>query len=166
MQLPFTIEQIGVFIAVISIIIGMILGLQSAKDWSKDRNAGLYLQYQLEAFNTDFMENLLEINVTWSWSNNEDFWKKYGPETNPKAFAKFLSVGTIFDSLGVLLKRKYIPVTMVPELVIIAVRDFWGKVEPVAAQLGKDMMHPKAFQNIEYLYNEIQKIQKKPTKNN
>ena len=158
MQFPITLEQIGVIIAVISIIIGVVLGLQSAKDWSKDRNAGLFLQYQLEAFSTEFMENLLEINVSWSWKDSEEFWAKYGPETNPTAFAKFVTVGTTFDSMGVLVKRKYIPVTMVPELMIIAVRDFWLKVGPIAGQLGADMQRPNSFQNIEHLFNEIQKL--------
>jgi hypothetical protein len=62
MQWPITLEQIGIIIAVVSVVVGVILGLQSAKDWSKDRNAGLFLQYQLQAFNTEFMENLIEIN--------------------------------------------------------------------------------------------------------
>jgi hypothetical protein len=158
MQLsPETLQLIGVGIAVVSIIVGIILGLQSAKDWSKDRNAGLFLQYQLQAFNMEFMENLNEINSIWSWKNPEDFWAKYGPETNPKEFAKFSVVGTVFDSMGVLLKQKYIPVDMVPELMIIGVMAFWAKVGPIANQLSIDMQRPHAFENIEHLFNEIQK---------
>ncbi len=78
LQFPLTLEQIRVIIAVISIVVGVILGLQSAKDWSKDRNAGLFLQYQLQAFNTKFLEHYLEIITKWPWKDSEEFWKKYG----------------------------------------------------------------------------------------
>ncbi len=157
MQLPITLDQIGIFIAAISVVVGVILGLQSAKDWSKDRNASLFLQYQLQAFNTEFMENLIEINSLWSWKDNMEFWTKYGPESNPKKFAKFSVVGTVFDSMGVLLKRKYIPVDMVPELMIIGIISFWEKVAPISTQLSIDMQRPHAFENIEYLVNEARK---------
>lgn len=154
---PITLEQIGIIIAVVSVVVGVILGLQSAKDWSKDRNAGLFLQYQLQAFNSEFMENLIEINSLWSWKDAQEFWAKYGPETNPKEFAKFSTVGTVFDSMGVLLKRKYIPVDMVPELMVIGIMAFWVKVGPISGQLSVDMQRPHAFVNIEHLFNEIQK---------
>ncbi len=157
MQLPITLDQIGIFIAAISVVVGVILGLQSAKDWSKDRNASLFLQYQLQAFNTEFMENLIEINSLWSWQDSMEFWTKYGPESNPKEFAKFSVVGTVFDSMGVLLKRKYIPVDMVPELMIIGIITFWEKVGPISTQMSTDMQRPHAFENIEYLVNEILK---------
>jgi len=158
MQLsPISLEQIGVIITVISVVVGVILGLQSAKDWAKSRNAGLFLQYQLQTFDKEFMENLIEINSSWSWKDTGEFWTKYGPESNPKEFAKFSTVGTVFDSMGVLLKRKYIPVDMVPELMIIGIMAFWEKVGPFASQLSIDMQRPRAFENIEYLVKEIKK---------
>ncbi len=66
-------------------------------------------------------------------------------------------MGTVFDSMGVLLKRKYIPVDMVPELMVIAILAFWVKVGPISSQLSVDMQRPHAFENIEHLFNEIQK---------
>ncbi|MFX1341213.1 MAG: hypothetical protein ACFFAL_00820 [Promethearchaeota archaeon] len=59
--------------------------------------------------------------------------------------------------MGVLLKRKYIPVDMVPELMVIAIMAFWVKVGPIFSQWSADMQRPHAFENIEYLFNEIQK---------
>jgi hypothetical protein len=155
MQIGLTLEQIGIIIAVISVVVGVILGLQSAKDWSKDRNAGLFLQYQLQAFDEQFIKNLLEITNIWEWKDIKEFWEKYG---SPEKFARFMSVGTVFDSMGVLVKRKYIPMNMVPELLIATVRSFWLKVSPIAEQIGIDVQRPNTFQNIEYLFNEIQKL--------
>jgi hypothetical protein len=68
------------------------------------------------------------------------------------------TVGTTFDSMGVLLKKKHIPVTMVPELMIIAISDFWSKVGPISADLARDMQRSNVFQNIEFLYNTVQKL--------
>jgi hypothetical protein len=58
--------------------------------------------------------------------------------------------------MGVLLKRKYIPVSMVPELMVISIMAFWEKVGPIASKLSADMQRPHAFENIEHLFNEIQ----------
>ncbi len=44
---------------------------------------------------------------------------------------------------------------MVPELMAIAIRDFWRKIGSISHQLAVDMQRPKAFQNIEYLFNQI-----------
>jgi hypothetical protein len=129
MQIGLTLEQIGIIIAVISVVVGVILGLQSAKDWSKDRNAGLFLQYQLQAFDEQFIKNLLEITNIWEWKDIKEFWEKYG---SPEKFA--------------------------PELLIATVRSFWLKVSPIAEQIGIDVQRPNTFQNIEYLFNEIQKL--------
>ena len=155
LQFVITLEQIGIFIAVVSVVVGVILGLQSAKDWAKDRNAGLFLQYQLQAFTPKFIQNYLEIVSEWSWTGAKEFWEKYG---DPKNFAQFMSVGTVFDSMGVLIKENYIPVRMVPELMVASARDFWLKIRPIASQIGEDVKRPNTFQNIEFLFNEIQKL--------
>lgn len=155
MQFILTLEQLGVIIAVISIVVGIILGLQSARDWATSRNMATFLQYQLQAFTSEYIQNYLEIISEWKWADFPEFWKKYG---DPKNFAQFMSVGTVFDSMGVLLRKKYISAEMIPELMKGAARDFWLKVSPIVSEFEIAVSRPNTFQNIEYLYNEIQKL--------
>ena len=156
MQFILTVEQIGIIVAVVSVVAGVILGLQSGRDWAKSRNAGMFLQYHLQAFSEKFLKSLLEITNTWEWKDITEFWEKYG---KPETYAQFISVGTVFDSMGVLVKRKYISIDMVPELLIVTVKTFWNKVGPIAGQMGIDVGRPNTFHNIEYLFNEIQKLE-------
>lgn len=41
---------------------------------------------------------------------------------------------------------------------ILTVRDFWLKVGPIVGQIALDVKRPNTFQNIESLFNEIQKL--------
>ncbi|MFX1317587.1 MAG: fumarate hydratase [Promethearchaeota archaeon] len=57
MQFILTFEQIGAINAVISKVPGIILGLQSAKNWAKSHNAEFFLQYLLSAFDEEFIDS-------------------------------------------------------------------------------------------------------------
>ena len=153
-------EQISLIIAVVGVIIGVSIGLYELNDMKKARYAELFMTFQSQIFDPDFTEMITEINVKWSWTDHMNFWEKYGPESNPQAFAKFSSVGTFFDSMGVLLKTKLIHAKMVPEMMAIAIRDFWSKVGPIAEALSNDMQRPGAFDNIRHLYQQIMKVEK------
>jgi hypothetical protein len=135
-----------------SIIVGVIFSLLAIRRTNKARNLSLFMQYQNRAANTEFLANILEIINVWSWDDVEDFWKKYNNE-----FAVFISVGSYFDSLGMLLKTNNITVDYIPEFILTTVCQFWEKVEPIHKEMTKVFRRPESFDNIRYLYNEIQK---------
>lgn len=82
---------------------------------------------------------------------------KYGPEKDPTAFAKFVAVGSYYDSMGMLLKTKNISVEYLPKLMIIAIIDFREKIAPIADELALAMRHPESYDNIKHLYSEVRK---------
>ncbi|MCW4035858.1 MAG: hypothetical protein NWE75_01565 [Candidatus Bathyarchaeota archaeon] len=53
---------------------------------------------------------------------------KYGPETNLEALCYLLSVVTVFEGMGVLVKRKLMDVEMVDELMLGFINRTWERI--------------------------------------
>ena len=151
------IQLVATILGMSSIIVGVFFSLLSLRNYNKARNLSLFMQYHTRAGSVDFLTHLIEINTTWNWKSTEEFWKKYGPENDPAAFAKFVSVGSYYDSMGMLLKTKNISVKYIPELMITAILTFWEKVSPYVEEMSIAFRRPESFENIKYLYDEIQK---------
>jgi hypothetical protein len=54
-----------------------------------------------------------EIYNEWSWNDCDDFKRKYGPESNPGEWEKFMSIAGIFERMGVLAAHGSVDVKLV-----------------------------------------------------
>ncbi|NHJ33306.1 MAG: hypothetical protein FK732_10605 [Asgard group archaeon] len=151
------IQLIATILGMGSIIVGVIFSLLAIQRNNRARNLSLFMQYYNRSLNVQFLENLVEINDMWSFTDIDDFWKKYG---SPASIAKFLSVASYYDSMGMLLKTKNITVEYIPELMLVAVCDFWEKFETIYKDMPAVTIRPESFDNIKYLYDEIRKMNK------
>jgi ferric iron reductase protein FhuF len=91
----------------------------------------------------------------WGWKDFEEWWQKYGPETNVEENASFVSVIRYYEGVGVLVKKGLIDLNLVGELMSSHVIRFWEKLEPVFKEIRERLNWPEVFQEFEYLYNEI-----------
>ena len=154
-------ETISLFIAAAAVAFGVIIGVATVRSEAGTRRAQLFLEFHTKAYDKKFVKDLLEVNTHWTWKDAEEFFKKYGPETNPEAFALFVSVGSYFDGMGLLLKRRLIDVNVLPELMATAILAFWEKTRPIAREFGELTRRPRTFDSIEYLYREVRKRDEK-----
>ena len=120
------------------------------------RQANLLIQIYNYYYREDFLNTENEILYQWKWKDFDDFWKKYGPETNVKAFTKWDSVGTYFKGVGVLVKMKLIDLNLVDELMGTSIRLHWEKSGEIMKEF-RTRMWPHAYEWFEYLYSELQK---------
>ncbi|MHA2004497.1 MAG: DUF4760 domain-containing protein [Candidatus Thorarchaeota archaeon] len=153
------IQTLSVVIAAVSIVIGVIMGILSIRNLALSRKASLFTDFQGQAYDMEFMKALLEINTEWSWNNMEEFFKKYGPETNFDAFAKFSAIGSYFDGMGKLLRLKLIDAKHIPELMAVSIIEFWEKIGPISNEIAVILRRPEAFSDIKYLYDAIHKLE-------
>jgi hypothetical protein len=116
------------------------------------------MQFHTKGMNKVLIKDLSEINVSWSWKDVNDFFQKYGPENNPDDWAKFVSVGSYYEGMGMMVKKNLINIDMIPEVIAIAVLEFWEKVQPVAIQMSKQFRRPQAFDGIKFLYHRLQRV--------
>jgi hypothetical protein len=129
----------------------------------ESRQANLFMQIYDCYHNEDFLNKLNEIIYEWDWKSFDDFWQKYGPSTNAKAFAKFDTVGTYFKGVGILLKKKLIDLDLVDELMGTSVRKFWEKSSSFVKE-DRVREWPHSFEELEYLYNELKKREQQSAK--
>jgi hypothetical protein len=149
------IQLVSTILGMSSIVVGVFFSLLSIRRYNKSRNISLFMQYQSRTASTEFISNILEINAQEVWKNAEEFWMKHDPVKNPGALAKFVTVGTYFDSMGMLLKTKNISVEYIPEFMITQIITFWERIEHIVDQLSIDMNRPESFDKIKYLYNKV-----------
>ena len=141
-----------------SVIIGVIVSLLTIQRFRKDRKLGIFLEFNKLLYDKEFIQDMNEIQ-TWIWENVGDFFIKYGPETNPEGFAKFIRVICYFDGLSTLVQRKFIDLKFVPETTAIMLIRFWEKFESIGGGLAMVFKRPDCWESIEHLYNKLQKIE-------
>jgi len=94
----------------------------------------MYLKLRLRIFararDKKFMEEWISI-YRWSWEDYDDYWNKYGWDTNPEANASFSSVSALLEGIGVLIKKNLIDTQLVHDLLWIVIRNYWLKFRPI-----------------------------------
>jgi hypothetical protein len=66
-----------------------------------------------------------------------------------------------FEGVGILLYRKLIDIELVDDLFSIAIKQMWEKVKPIVEGVRKERNLPQYWEYFEYLYNEMQKRERK-----
>jgi hypothetical protein len=119
------------------------------------RQAQLFMNIYTRANEVDFWENYIEIRQ-WEWESFEEYNEKY--VLRPEMRAKFNSVGTFFEGMGVMVKRHHIDVTVVDDLLSGPIMSLWQKFEPMILENRKRRNMPTHWEWFEYLYEEVRKV--------
>jgi len=164
------ITEISAIVAAAGVLVGVVYYIleirhqRSIRETEiETRQANLFMQIYEHYYDEDFLKRLNEVVFEWSWKDFDDFWQKYGPSTNPEAFAKFDTVGSYFKGIGVLLEKNLIDLDLVDELMGTAIRKFWEKSKSYAKEV-RIREWPRSLEGVEYLYNELKKREKRGVK--
>lgn len=135
------------------------------------RNANKTQQHQLEtrqlqlyttAFqptqNKEWMSSLIDVVYNQKWEDYEDFMRKYGPETNPDAYASLQQVIEHYQMIGLFVEQKALDLDIVNRHHGKFTIRLWEKVEPYVIEHRKRYDNPMHWHSFEYLYNEIKKL--------
>ena len=125
------------------------------------RQAQLFMQLYDVFMSTDFHKNYWDIIDNWEFSDFEEYMEKYGAKTNLDAFVKRGSVGSYFEGMGVMVKRKLIDASLVDDLISGLIIRWWEKMEPIMDDAREKMNYPQLAEWTEYLYGEIMAVAEK-----
>ena len=158
------IPSISAIVATVGVLVGVAFAYLEVRTLVRQREtdvetrqAQLFMQIYDHYYDEEFLRNHTDIFFNWKWKDYDDFMKKYGPNTNPEAFAKWDSLGTYFRGIGVLVRRKLIDLNLVEELMGTSIRLHWEKSGPIIKELRERLNLPQFGDWVEYLYNEIQR---------
>lgn len=102
-----------------------------------------------------------QIRYHYQWAPSaEDWYKKYGADVNPTAYADFALLGTFFEGLGILVKKELVDVDLVEDLLSQRIIWYWEQVlKPLVGGIRQTTNDPTQWDHIEYLYNEVKQRQ-------
>ena len=157
------IVEISAIITAAGVLVGIVLAYSELRSLRKQREtdvetrqAQLFMQLYDRYQSEEVQRSENEVIYQWRWKDLEDFWKKYGIDTNMEAFTRWDALETYFKGVGVLVGRKLIDPDLVYDLNGPAIIMHWEKFESVIADLRKRYW-PHAFEGYEQLYNEMKK---------
>jgi hypothetical protein len=124
----------------------------------ENRNAQLLMRIYDKYTETELMSQQVEI-INSDWKDIDDFWNRYGPQTNPEFYTKFGRLAYYFDGIGVLLKRKLVDKDAIYDLMGVHILQYWDNYYgPLMFGIREKWDNPDAYKQFEYLANEMKKL--------
>lgn len=122
------------------------------------RQAQLFMYIYDRWSSSDYNRHFFALRE-WEWTDYEDFMDRYGGDKNPDIYFHFGSIGTFFEGIGVLVKRKLVDPTLVDDLISNSVIFFWEKFgESIIKERRVRDNFPQLYEWVEYLYNIVKPI--------
>jgi len=152
-------------VAIFGVIAGFTYYVMTVRNTQKNqqlqletRQAQLFMNLYETWRSPDFRKRQNWINRVLEYEDREDFWEKYGPVTNPDAFASWASIAAYYEGIGVLVERGLIDINLVYDLLHVSIIRAWEKMSPEFKEAREsEDGHPKLWDSFEYLYHEIKK---------
>jgi len=133
------------------------LSLRSQEQAVETRQAqllmNLYEGYRSPIFRRQFDHVMFRMNYE-DW---DEFNRKFDPIEHPEERVIWFSVASFYEGIGVLLKRKLIDISLIDDLIGPSARMEWEKIGPFEIESRKRLNQPRAWDDFEYLYNELMK---------
>ncbi len=134
------------------------LALKAQEQALETRQAQLFMQIYNRTNEVEFWKNYEEI-LQWDWESLEEYYEKY--ESRPEMKAKWVAVGQFYEGIGVMVKRKFIDITVVDDLMSGPLMSLWQKFEPTILEKRRRRDMPTLWEWFGYLYEEVRKVSEK-----
>jgi hypothetical protein len=119
------------------------------------RQAQLYMGLINTLRSTEFRRQW-HIAEAAEWDDYDDFSKKYSAKNNPEVLSAFTSVWAFFESVGTLVKKGLIDLSLVDGFLAGSLVGAWRWFEPLLMG-DRDHFGSNLWADFEYVYHEIMK---------
>jgi len=149
------IPSISAIVAALGLIVGVVLAMLELRNVAKRRQMELILNIYSSFGTREYVDAWEKIRTRETKDYNE-YIKEYG-------WADVTQVSSVFEGLGVLLRRKFLDIDLVRELLSESTKMTWEKVKPIIEDARRQIAQRKigeyipVYQSWEYLYNEMKK---------
>jgi hypothetical protein len=146
------VTEISAVVVAAGVLIGVVFTVLQLRDLVRTRQTDLimrlYSRYGSEGFQKS-LDKLRQRDL-----KDPDYVKKYG-------MAEWAAVGTFFEGIGILLRRKLVDIGLVDDLFTAPLNMAWDIMKDSITEIRKEYSQPTIFEWFEYLYNEMQKREQK-----
>lgn len=154
-----TVETLLDVVPAASVAVALVYyGLQ-IRNQNKAREAQMYITIWDKFSDPGFLERYFEVQ-NHEWTDFEDYLERYAgiQQRDPMQFARTVSVGTMLEGVGVLVKRGFLNPLYVADLMASIVLNYWEKRRDVTVELRRRWGNPRIWEQIEVLYDRIKPI--------
>lgn len=149
-------------LTLVSIVFGMAIAIIQLRNIVRERQIQTWLQLLQHTRSKDYMDMIIDVLFLQEWEEPEEWWEKYGPRKNPDATSNFLTVMSIFASMGELLRKNILDLELYAGTVNLnQARMMWRKIEPWIKQRREVYNDPNFYDSAEYLINELIKYRER-----
>jgi hypothetical protein len=145
-----TLKDILAVLAPIAVIVGVIIALIQLRNQSRlrqfDTVMHVYSTFGDEAFQRHFQRVL-----SWQYTTSQQFEK----EAKPEDLVSMWVVAVLFENIGLLYKRKLVPLNLLDDLLSGPLIRAWERSEPIAIGMRVDLNLPQMWEWFELLYKEM-----------
>lgn len=138
----------------ISVVAAVTYYIVISRNTSRNRKAQFFMQIYGSYQRAGFLKQFIDV-LNMEWDDFDDYWENYGMVTNSEDAAKIHAIGNYLEGIGVMVKRKFIDIDLVDDLMTGIVKRYWEKMEEVIIQQRVLLNWPEAYEWTEYLYNKI-----------
>jgi hypothetical protein len=135
------------------------LTLKAQEQALETRQAQLFMNIYTQVYSLEFWNHFREVSQEWDWEDYDDWYDKY--ESVPEKQNIFNAVGSYFEGMGVLVKRNFIDVTFVDDLLSGPLMSLWQKFEPVILEERRRKNAPTIWEWFGYLYDRVKEVAEK-----
>jgi hypothetical protein len=153
------IQTVSIAIASASVVAGVIYYAFQIRHQNRMRQTDLLLRLYSTFDSLEFLEAWHKIFWMPEPKDYDDFVEKLGGKRHITAF-----VALFYEEVGVLLRRKLIDIGLVDDLFSDSLKLTWEKVKAPMMEVRKRGIYPRAYENFEYLYNEMKKREQQTAK--
>jgi len=150
-------QTLSVMIATAGVTIAAIYYIMILRNTIRTRQAQLFMRIYERFYDAEFSRNWNWIIFTWEFTDFDDLWEKYGPDTDIEATSAFISVARFYEGIGVLVKRKLIDIKLVEDLMSEHLIRTWDKMGPFFKEARERFNWPNLFKEFENISNELEK---------
>ena len=156
------IQTLSIVFAAVSVVVGVVYHSLEIRNQSKTRQTDLVMRIYSNWSDDKFMEAYTTVLRKLEFESYDDYVKKYGsPLSGTPTNRRWATIGMYFEGIGVLLRRKLIDIGLVDDLLSGPITNVWQKIRPIAEGVRKELNQPSVMEWFEYLYNEMQKREKR-----
>jgi len=146
-----TLEQILYIIPIVALAASITYYAMVIRNQNKTRQTQLFMNLYQVYRNKEFRTIYNKLIFEMKWNSYEDYWEKYGPETNPESFNEQSTVTAFFEGVGYLVKMGELSVESIYGLLAHPIINMFEKFKETNEEYGKSAgYYPYPY--FKYLY--------------
>ena len=160
---PVSLQTLLAYLTLISVPVGVLYHIMTLRNTRKNqelqletRQAQLFMQIYQEMSSPEHYKESNEL-LTMEWEDFDDYYRKYGSENNPEAYALRSSMWYRLNGVGLLVKAGLIDVDRVYDLMSETILWQWEKWGDIIIRIREQFNVPGYMDGFEFIADEMVK---------